>query len=228
MGSRAVPQKDDSQSRWFCRTLANVTRQKAGFKAKIENETILEKEVCIDHGLTQVTDNKNRTKTDGTDEAGSTTTIKNSKSRSTQCHLTSWKRWVEQIPGLAEVDSAMQKFLGGKGSTKESGRLNNQQIPKEEVQLNVDTLNKCKSEINRLVIGTEVTQLIWRDTKFEKDYVVSVTSLFEVLDNSVWVAAKGTYALMYRNKRVLHLQRKGTGSNALQCHLYKNACVEAQ
>jgi len=196
----------------------NYNRVRAGKIAK-QSEIPSETEVAKDYDLGEVNlINKNHTKAD----AGSYS-IKCSKSSSTQVHLPTLPSLIQAIPEIQSVEHILQKFLGSKGSTRQSGRLNNKQLPSKEVALVCEVLDSVTYEITDLCIG-DVEGVIWRDTKKNKDYIQTKQELLNRVSSARWVALPGAYHLRLpnSNKSLLTIQRKGSGTNYPQFRLYRN------
>jgi hypothetical protein len=203
------------------------SRSKNGYDIRESHSNEKEKSVCDMYNLQQV--GGNRTKVDGTNE-NLNVSIKNTKSSSTQVHLTTQKKFIEKFKLEGNCEQYVELFCGNPLiNNKGKDRYTNYDIPNEIKEDFLLFLNDKKMEIIDYIIsnGCNITLVIWRDLNKEIDYQLTYDQIMTKIENCTWVFIKGGVHLKNENKKTyFHFQRESkSGPNNrynVLWHIHKN------
>jgi hypothetical protein len=168
-----------------------------------------EKQICDERGLLQI--GGNHTKVDGSN-GQSNESIKSFGGASTQVHLTTQKKFIEL--GLNEESKVFIKLFCGNETIDFKGR-DRYEIPDiNPINVNamLDFLNKNKKKVIQLVIcnNDNINTVVYRNSKNNEILVLSLSTIFDKVDECTWVALKGGIHLKNKkNETYFHLQREG-------------------
>ena len=180
-----------------------------GFDIRESHSNEKEKSVCDKYNLTQV--GGNRTKIDGTNE-NLNVSIKNTKSSSTQVHLTTQKKFIEKFNLDGNCRLYIELFCGNPlMNNNGKDRCNNNEIPNELKEDFLTFLHNNKRDIINYIISNDsnISLVIWRDLNKEIDYQLTYDEIMSKIENCKWVFSKGAVHLKNENgKTYFHLQRE--------------------
>jgi len=209
-------------------TLTIEQKQEIGRRVREENSGPKELQICELYGLTQI--GGTRTKVDGRHPDGTNWSIKNAKSKSTQVHLTSQTRFIEDFSLSAECQEFVHKFFGNphfRTLGVPRGRYNLSQIDPLAVEKFKEFLEAKKEEIIHYFISG----------KFDINYIVynrkclTTAEVLEQVRTARWVpGTHGTTFLLQSpsDKTLFHIQMKGSGNkkkmgyHGVLCHIHEN------
>lgn len=164
--------------------------------------------------------------------------IKSTKGKHTQCHLTSSERWCEYFNIDGKLKSWFMQFFGIPGIDVSDGKNRRHRLRKSEIDpklndLALDWFNENKIKIFDVIVvqgmyNTPVQSLIWHQKKTDTKYFYSVDDIRSMVYNGHWIMRPTTlHFLTEDNKKLFHLQMKGSGEkytssyHSLMFHIHK-------
>jgi len=197
-------------------------KQEIGRQVREENSGSKELQICEMFGLTQV--GGSRTKVDGQHPDGTNWSIKNAKSKSTQVHLTSQERFIEEFSLGAASQEFVRKFFGS---------LDYEHMPRRRYRIDEipdDAVNQFKSFLES---NKEEVIYYFLSGKFDIRHVVynkmhmTTDEILEQVRKANWVY--NPTAIHLKNeagKTLFHIQMKGSGKGKVKhgvlCHIHEN------
>ena len=200
-----------------------MDKAEIGRKIREENSGFVEEQSCIKFGLRQV--GGSRTKIDGTSERdGSNWSIKNTKSRSTQVHLTTKKSFISRFKLNDLQQEFVDKFFGDQSFVdKDRSRYKIDEISVKAVEAFKSFLENNKDEFVRYVICNKDNI----DYVAYNNNVLSVADIMEICKSTTW--AYNNTAIHLKNddgKTLFHIQMKGSGKGStyhgVLCHIHEH------
>ena len=184
-----------------------------------------EKLICDRHGLKQIGGSK--TKIDGSN-GKENVSIKNASGNSTQVHLTTQKHFLKQFKIIKNSKKFIELFCGNvniKNGNKDRYFIN--EIDENIKKSFANFLDKNKNDIIDLIIGKEITYIIFNDLKNNIEYKLLSKSIKTKIKNTNWVFLKGAIHLKNNEgKSYFHLQREGKKNPKnrynILFHIHKN------
>lgn len=166
-----------------------------------------------------------RTKIDGVGRKdGKKWSIKNTKSRSTQVHLTTQKSFSEVFNLDENQREFVSKFFGNIGFTdKHRQRYKMNEISPLAVQSFKNFLENNKDKFIKYVVSG-VDNI---DYVAYNDYVLSFEEIMNICNNAHWVYNNTAIHLKNSDgKTLFHIQMKGSGKgttyHGVLCHIHEN------
>jgi len=164
--------------------------------------------------------------------------IKSTKGKHTQCHLTSSERWCEYFNIDGKLKSWFMQFFGISGIDVSDGKNRRHRLIKSEIDpklndLALDWFNENKIAIFDVIVArgmhnTPVQSLIWHQKKTNTKYFYSVDDIRSMVYTGHWIMRPTTlHFLTEDNKKLFHLQMKGSGEkytssyHSLMFHIHK-------
>lgn len=164
--------------------------------------------------------------------------IKSTKGKHTQCHLTSSERWCEYFNIDGKLKSWFMQFFGIPGIDVSDGKNKRHRLRKSEIDpklndLALDWFNENKIKIFDVIVAqgmynTPVQTLIWHQKKTDTKYFYSVDDIRSMVYTGHWIMRPTTlHFLTEDNKKLFHLQMKGSGEkytssyHSLMFHIYQ-------
>ncbi len=197
-------------------------KQEIGRQVREENSGTKELQICELFGLTQV--GGSRTKVDGTHPDGSNWSIKNAKSSSTQVHLTSQERFIEDFALNDDCVEFVQKFFGN---------LEYNHMPRRRYR--IDEISNSAVSAFKKFLETNKEKVIYYfiSGKFNIDHLVynrerlTTEQVMEQVRSANWLY--NPTAIHLKNdsgKTLFHIQMKGSGKGKIKhgvlCHIHEN------
>ena len=162
--------------------------------------------------------------------------VKNPSGKNTQIGLITQKKFIEYM-GIdnVSVNNFITKFFGGNEfSNYDRHRMTSQQIPDIECQSFLNMMNNSNDKIYKLLFTHgynqygDVNYLIWANKKDDVNSIeiVNLKDFWELFKTGSWILNDTTLSFMVNNKKVLHLQMKGSGKkysngyHGMQFHLH--------
>ena len=181
-----------------------------GYRIRAENAGPREKEICEKHNLYQV--GGSRTKIDGSDGVNNKS-IKNASGSSTQVHLTTQKKFIEEM-GLQSCESEFIRKFCGDSSINNNGvdRYHTSEMDSFIVGEFFNFLKNNTIKVVDYVVrnGFDITHVIYKDTKNDIEYELTYKEIIEKIEGCNWVIKKGGVHLKNKEaKTYFHLQREG-------------------
>jgi len=199
-------------------------RKENGRRIREDNSGYKEASTCRDFGLTQVGGSK--TKVDGQHPDGSNWSIKNTKSSSTQVHLTSQQRFITDF-GLSEgCEEFVRKFFGNTEYTDmPRHRYNIHEIFPEAVEDFKKFLDENKETLIYYFLSgdSDITDVVYNGKHITTDNIMKQVDEAQWLVNPTAIHLKDK-----RGKTLFHIQMKGSGNHAkmgyhgVLCHIHEN------
>ena len=199
-------------------------KQEIGRLVREENSGSKELKICEMFGLTQV--GGSRTKVDGRHPDGSNWSIKNAKSKSTQVHLTSQDRFIEDFSLSEDSEEFVRKFFGNlKYVDLPRRRYTISQISDSAVTEFKNFLENNKEEVIYYFISGKfnINHLVYNQKRLTTEEVM------KQVRNATWVY--NDTAIHLKNnigKTLIHIQMKGSGDkkkmgyHGVLCHIHEN------
>ena len=198
-------------------------RRENGRRIREDNAGYKEASTCEAFGLQQV--GGSRTKVDGTHSDGSHWSIKNSKSKSTQVHLTSQEKFIRDWELEAGEAEFVRKFFGNTGYTD----MPRQRYTAEEINpLAVECFKEFLVEnredlVHYFISGnSEITNFVYNGKH------ITLENIMKQVDQSYWVMNPTAIHLRgAHGKTLFHIQMKGSGNKAkmgyhgVLCHIHE-------
>lgn len=197
-------------------------KQEIGRQVREENSGTKELQICELFGLTQV--GGSRTKVDGTHPDGSNWSIKNAKSSSTQVHLTSQERFIEDFALNDDCVEFVQKFFGN---------LEYNHMPRRRYR--IDEISNSAVSAFKKFLETNKEKVIYYfiSGKFNINHLVynrerlTTEQVMEQVRSANWLY--NPTAIHLKNdsgKTLFHIQMKGSGKGKIKhgvlCHIHEN------
>tara|TARA_Y100001938_G_C8076702_1_gene426550 strand:- start:1224 stop:1862 length:639 start_codon:yes stop_codon:yes gene_type:complete len=197
-------------------------KQEIGRQVREENSGTKELQICELFGLTQV--GGSRTKVDGTHPDGSNWSIKNAKSSSTQVHLTSQERFIEDFALNDDCIEFVQKFFGN---------LEYNHMPRRRYR--IDEISNSAVSAFKKFLETNKEKVIYYfiSGKFNINHLVynrerlTTEQVMEQVRSANWLY--NPTAIHLKNdsgKTLFHIQMKGSGKGKIKhgvlCHIHEN------
>ena len=181
-----------------------------GRRIRADGAGKLEKEICEKHNLKQI--GGSRTKIDGSDGVNNKS-IKNARGSSTQVHLTTQNKFIEQM-GLQCRDIYFIRQFCGDSSINNNGidRYKISEIDKDNLDAFYSFLKNNKRKVVDYIIrnGFDITHVIYKDTKNDIEYELSYEEIMEKVEECAWVGKEGGIHLKNKKgKSYFHFQREG-------------------
>jgi hypothetical protein len=222
--------------------MQSENRINAGRDAKISGHN-KEQEICewlnsITDGIF-VVDGNPKTKQDVIDITNNIAySIKSTKGKHTQCHLTSSERWCEYFNIDGKLKSWFMQFFGVPGIDVSDGKSRYHRLKKSEIEpklndLALEWFNQNKIEIFDVIVArgmynTPIQSLIWHQKKTDTKYFYSVDDIKSMVYSGYWIMRPTTlHFITEDNKKLFHLQMKGSGEkytssyHSLMFHIHK-------
>ena len=200
-------------------------KQQIGREVRKLNSGIVENQTCKKFGLKQV--GGSGTKVDGISlKDNSEWSIKNTRSNSTQVHLTTQNSFINHFSLQGGAASFVKKFFGNVAFTnKERHRYKLSEIDHSEFLEFKNFLQQNKSQIIRYFISgnNNIQNIVFNDmVKTTKDILNDVSTC-------KWQFNETTIHLKnLQEKTLFHIQMKGSGSkkemgyHGVLCHIHKH------
>jgi hypothetical protein len=204
--------------------MAGLTAER-GRNIRKEYSEIKEKLICDKHGLKQIGGSK--TKIDGSNGIDNVS-IKNASGNSTQVHLTTQNHFIKYFKIIKNSKKFIELFCGNpniKNGNKDRYTINEIDEPIKKSFNNF--LCKNKNDIINLIIGKDITYIIFNDLKNNIEYKLSHKDIKRKIKNTNWVFLKGAIHLKNNEgKTYFHFQResKSNPNNRYNIlfHIHKN------
>tara|TARA_R110002126_G_scaffold277780_1_gene423849 strand:- start:909 stop:1547 length:639 start_codon:yes stop_codon:yes gene_type:complete len=206
--------------------LTQEQKQDIGRRVRAENSGPKELQICELYGLTQI--GGSRTKVDGQHSDGSHWSIKNANSSSTQVHLTSKSRFIEDFALSPSVSNFVDKFFGDLTFTDmPRQRYRMDEISSQSVaDFKLFLENNKKEVIEYFISGKfNIEHLVYnrRHLTFEE--------IMDQVADSSWVYKPTTVHLKNPDgKTLFHIQMKGSGKgkvyHGVLCHIHENLFLQ--
>ena len=197
-------------------------KQDIGRRVREENSGAKELKICELYGLVQV--GGSRTKVDGVHPDGSNWSIKNAKSSSTQVHLTSQERFIEDFSLNDRCIEFVKKFFGN---------LEYHHMPRR--RYSIDKINNHAVTAFKKFIEDNKEEVIYYFISGKHDINHLVYNRKRLTTEQVMEqvrSAKWHYnptAIHLKNdlgKSLFHIQMKGSGKGKVKhvvlCHIHEN------
>ncbi len=198
-------------------------RQEIGRKVREDNAGYKEADTCKRFGLQQV--GGSRTKVDGTHPDGSNWSIKNSKSKSTQVHLTSQEKFIRDFELEAAESEFVRKFFGNtEYKDMPRHRYTAEEINPVAVECFKEFLVENREDLIRYFISgaSDITNFVYNDKH------ITFEDIMEQVGQSYWVMNPTAIHLRgAHGKTLFHIQMKGSGNKAkmgyhgVLCHIHE-------
>lgn len=187
-----------------------------------------------------IVDGKSKTKQDIINEkTGISYSLKSSKSKNTQCHLTSTKKWCEFFNISSDLRVWFDSFFGIPGEDVTNGQSRYHRLTKSQIDdhLNENAIiwfNQNKILIFDVIVhrgmnNTPVDYLIWFDKFTNNIDIHPIKNIRNLVYNGEWLLKETTLHFMdTNNNKLFHLQMKGSGKkytsgyHGLMFHIYKS------
>jgi hypothetical protein len=209
-----------------------------GRQVRLENSTTKELAICERYGLEQV--GGSRTKVDGS-RGDRNWSIKNATSSSTQVHLTTGRKFIEDFSLTdGKSDDFVRKFFGHIDfNHKSRNRYTMSEIDKESVKSFSEFLNENKKRLVEYVIsGLDgkfgITDVLYN---YKGTHLhATANEIYDIADECEWLLNETTFHLKRKsdNRTMFHFQMKGSGNkakmgyHAVLCHIHKNLFIKPE
>ena len=188
---------------------------------------------------TFIVDGKPKTKQDIINVTNNTAySLKSTKGKHTQCHLTSSERWCEYFDIDGQLKSWFMQFFGIPGIDVSNGKNRQHRLKKFEIDQNLNDLalnwfNQNKIQIFDVIVvqgmyDTPVQTLIWHQKKTDTKYFYSIDNIRSMVYTGQWILNPTTLHFYTEDeKKMFHLQMKGSGEkytssyHSLMFHIYR-------
>ena len=209
-----------------------------GKQVQLENSTTKEKAVCVRLGVEQVGGSQTKVDGEGVDRNWS---IKNTTSNSTQVHLTTSRKFIEDFSLTdGKSDNFVRKFFGHIDfNHKDRNRYKMSEIDEECVKSFREFLNENMERLVEYVIsGLDdefgITDVLYN---YKGEHLhATVDEIYNIVDDCEWLLNDTTFHLKRKsdNKTMFHFQMKGSGNkakmgyHAVLCHIHKNLFIKPE
>ena len=206
-----------------------------GKQVQLENSTTKEEAVCVRYGLRHVGGTK--TKVDGYRNWS----IKNTTSNSTQVHLTTSRKFIEDFSLTdGKSDNFVRKFFGHIDfNHKDRNRYKMSEIDEECVKSFREFLNENKKRLVEYVIsGLDdefgITDVLYN---YKGEHLhATADAIYNIVDDCEWLLNDTTFHLKRKsdNRTIFHFQMKGSGDktkmgyHGVLCHIHKNLFIKPE
>lgn len=210
--------------------------QEIGRNIREQNAGPVELATCDKHNLTQV--GGSRTKVDGIAKNGDKWSIKNTKSRSTQVHLTTQKKFISDFNLSHNESSFVRQFFGnpdyfdglsGTYRVVDRGRYTMKQIDSRNVDAFKSFLEANKKEVIKYFVSgkCDINKVCYNDM------VLSTGQIYDLCESANW--KYNNTAIHLKNnegKSYFHIQMKGSGTkgkagyHGVLCHIHEHLFKE--
>jgi hypothetical protein len=201
-------------------------KQQIGRQIREQNAGPVEAATCKKYGLTQV--GGSRTKVDGISKHGEKWSIKNTKSNSTQVHLTGQRKFISDFNlGVAEA-SFVNKFFGSPDyHCMDRNRYKISQIAQRDFTAFKHFLEANKKEVIKYFVSgkCDINKVCYNDM------ILSTEKIYDLCESANWKYNDTAIHLKNsKGKSYFHIQMKGSGKGAtyhgVLCHIHKNLFKE--
>tara|TARA_R100000234_G_C4944928_1_gene154652 strand:- start:61 stop:690 length:630 start_codon:yes stop_codon:yes gene_type:complete len=207
--------------------LSTDEKRVIGREIRQKNSGIVENRTCQNFNLVQI--GGSQTKVDGRHSDGSNWSIKNTKSSSTQVHLTTQSSFSQHFSLNEKQDTFVRKFFGNISFlNKERHRYKLSEINEEEVNEFKFFLEKNKIKlIHYFISGESNINFVVYNNK-----VKSTEEILKLCESCYWKYNETTIQLKDKDDKTLfHIQMKGSGNKSkmgyhgVLCHIHNNVFV---
>jgi hypothetical protein len=198
-------------------------RRENGRRIQEDNSGYKEADTCERFGLEQV--GGSRTKVDGTHPDGSHWSIKNSKSKSTQVHLTSQEKFIRDWELEAAESEFVRRFFGNTVYTEmPRHRYTAEEINPLAVECFKEFLVENREDLIYYFVSgdSDITNFVYNGNH------ITLRDIMKQVDESYWVMNPTAIHLRgAHGKTLFHLQMKGSGNKAkmgyhgVLCHIHE-------
>lgn len=205
-----------------------------GYRIRKEYTEIKEKLICDKYGLEQK--GKGKTKIDGLLNESIGKSIKNSKSKSTQVHLTTQKSFCNFLSLNNESKTFIELFCGNASiNNNGSDRYTIKEIHQSFIDSIINSFDSEKEKlITYLIKGTNtenICSIIFNDLNENKSYELTFETILQKIKNTKWVTLDGGIHLKnMNNKTYFHMQREGKKNKKnrynVLWHIHKNIFID--
>lgn len=164
--------------------------------------------------------------------------VKSTKGKHTQCHLTSCTKWCEYFDIDGKLKNWFMQFFGIPGIDVSDGKNRRHRLKKSNIDQDLNDLalnwfNENKIAIFDVILArgmydTPVQTLIWHKKGTNTKDLYSIDDIRSMVYNGHWIMRPTTlHFLTEDNRKLFHLQMKGSGEkytssyHSLMFHIHK-------